>query len=127
MNDLRNSDRVVGPDTTPAADNISAKPLLPHPPKNQPNVSLTLPITDNPQEERIDYLENQGISSSQKSSPKQIYIPPGVYNEEKAGDGYATDGQIGPFLGDMEIEGINIFEEEESKTLVALQVQKNVK
>ena len=36
-NELRNSDREVGPNTTPAAGNIYAKPLLPHPPTNQPH------------------------------------------------------------------------------------------
>ena len=45
LNDLPNSDRVVGPDTTPAAGNIVAKHLLQHPPTNQPQKSLTLPIT----------------------------------------------------------------------------------
>ena len=35
------------------------------------------------------------------TSPKQIYIPPGVYNEDKVGYGYDTDGQMGPFLGAM--------------------------
>ena len=49
LNDLQNYDRVVGPDTTTAAGNISYRPLLPHPPKNQPHVSLPLPITDHPQ------------------------------------------------------------------------------
>ena len=112
LNDLRNSDRVVGPDTTPAAGNIAAKLLLLHTPTNQPHGSLTLPITNHPKEERIDSLENIGISSSQNSISKQIYIPPGVYNEDKAGDGYYTDGQIGPFLVDMEIEGTQIFEEQ---------------
>ena len=34
--DLPNSERVVGPDTTPAAGNIAAKLLLPHTPTNQP-------------------------------------------------------------------------------------------
>ena len=163
-NDLPNSDRVVGPDTTPAASNIAAKPLLPHPPTNQPHVSLPLPITDHPQEERIDSLENQGISSSQKlteklsenaahtadtatattiqpattatspaaaeiatKTPKQIYIPPGMYNEEKDGDGYDTDGQIGPFLGAMKIEGTQIFEEEEANPPAAVPVQKKFK
>ena len=60
-NDLPNSDGVFGPDTTPAAGTIADKPLLPHPPTNQPRGLLPLSITDNPQEERIDYLENQGI------------------------------------------------------------------
>ena len=73
MNDLRNLDRVVGLDMTPAAGNINS-------------------------------LENLGISSSQNLSPKQIYITPGVYNEDKVNDGYDTDGQISPFLGAMEIE-----------------------
>ena len=86
---------------TPAAGNIAAKPLLPHPHTNQPHGSLPLPITDHPQEERIDSLENLGISSSQILSPKKIYIPPGVYNEDKSGDGYDIEGQIGPFLGDI--------------------------
>ena len=70
-NDLRNSDRVVGPDTTPAAGNITAKPLLTHPPTNQTHGSLTLTITEHPQEEQIDYLENQGISSSQNLTENQ--------------------------------------------------------
>ena len=137
-NNLPNLDRVVGPNTTPVACNIAAKPLLPHPTKNQPHGSLHLPITDHPQEERVDSLENQGIASSQKltgklsknaariaanatattsqpaaaeaapsaaaiakTSPDKIYIPPGVYNEDQYGDGYETDGQIGPFLGAM--------------------------
>ena len=106
-NDLWNSDRVVGPDTTPAAGNISAKLLLTYLPTKQPHGSLILPITDHPQEERIDSLENLVVSSSQNSIPKtkKIYIPPGVYNEDKYGDGYDIDGQIGPFLGAMEIEG----------------------
>ena len=103
-NDLRNLDRVVGDDTTPAA----------------------LPITELPQEEQIDSLDNQGISSSQKSSPKQIYIPPGVCNEDRAGDGYDTDGQIVLFLGDKDIEGTQIFEKEESKPPVLVPVQTNV-
>ena len=63
-NDLPKSERVVGPDTTPAAGNIYAKPLLTHPPTNQPHRSLPLPITEHPKEERIYLLENQGISSS---------------------------------------------------------------
>ena len=46
------------------------------------------------------------------TSLKQIYIPPGVYNKEKSGDGYDAHGQIGPLLGAMEIEGAQIFEEE---------------
>ena len=50
-----------------------------------------------------------------------------MYNEDKAGDGYDTDGQIGPFLGAMEIEGTQIFEEEEAKPPVAVPVQMNVK
>ena len=50
LNDLRNSDRVVGLDMMPDA----------------------LRITDHQQEEQINYLDNQGISSSQKSIPKQI-------------------------------------------------------
>ena len=103
MNDLRNSDRVVGPDTTPAAGNISAKLLLTYLPTKQPHGSLILPITDHPQEERIDSLENLVVSSSQNSIPKQIYIPPGVYNEDKSVDGYDSDGQIVTFLGAMEI------------------------
>ena len=148
-NDLPHSDRVFRLDTMPAAVNISAKPLLPQSPKNQPHGSFLLPITDHPQEERIDSLEYQGISSSQKSteifsenaartaatttattsqpdtaaaapaaaaivtiSPKQIYIPPEVYNEYKAGDGYDTYVQKGPFLGAMKNEGTQIFEEE---------------
>ena len=49
-----------------------------------------------------------------------------MYNEDKAGDGYDTDGQIGPFLGAMEIEGTQIFEEEEYKLPVAVPVQMNV-
>ena len=61
------------------------------------------------------------------TSPTQIYIPPGVYNEDKTGDGYDIDSQIGPFLGAMEIEGTQIFEEEESKTPVAVPVQTNIK
>ena len=123
---MRNSDRVVAPDTTPAADNIAAKPLLPHPPTNKPNVSLPLPITENLQEERIDSLENLGISSNQNSIPKQINIPPCVYNEEKVVDGYDTDDQIGNFLGAMEIEGTQIFEEEKAKPPVSVPVQINV-
>ena len=156
-------DRVVGPDTTPADGNIASKPILPHPPTNQPHGSLHLPIIDHPQEERIYSLENQGISSSQKltehfsgnstrtaatatettsqpdtaaaaptvaeiatTSQKQIYIPPVVNNEGKSGDGYDTDGQIGPFLGAMEIESTQIFEEEKSKSSVAVPVQTNV-
>ena len=71
MNDSQNSDREVGLNTTPAAGNIADKPLIPHPPKNQTNISLHLPITDHPQEERIDSLENQVISSSQNSSENQ--------------------------------------------------------
>ena len=70
-NNLRNSDREVDPDTTPAAGNISAKPFLPHPTTNKPHVSFPLPITDHPQEERIDSLENQGISSSLYSTKNQ--------------------------------------------------------
>ena len=101
LNDLRNLDRVAGPDTTPAAGNIADKPLLTYPPTNQPHVSLTLPITNHPQEEWIDSLENLGISSSQNSSPKQIYIAPGVYNEDKAGDFYYIGVQIGTLLEDM--------------------------
>ena len=62
---------------------------------------------------------------SQKLSPKQIYILPGVYNEDKAGDGYDTDAQIGPFLGATEIEGTQIFEEEEAKPPVAVPAQMN--
>ena len=62
-----------------------------------------------------------------RTSPKQIYIPPDVYNEDKAGDGYDTYGQIGPFLGAMEIEGRQIIEEEEAKPPVAVAVQTNVK
>ena len=58
-------------------------------------------------------------------TPKQIYIPPGMYNEEKDGDGYDTDGQIGPFLGAMKIEGTQIFEEEEANPPVAVSVQMN--
>ena len=65
-NNLPNSDRVFRPNTMPHAGNISDKPLIPHPPTNQPHESLPLTITDHPQEERIDSLENQGISSSQK-------------------------------------------------------------
>ena len=72
-------------------------------------------------------MKNLGISSSQKSIPKQIYIPHGVYNEEKYGDGYDTDGQIGTFLGAMEIEGMQIFEEEEDNPPVELPVQTSVK
>ena len=72
-------------------------------------------------------MENQGISSIQKSIHKQIYIPPGVYNEDTAGDGYDTDGQIVPLLGAMEIEGTQIFEEEEAKPAVEVPVQTNVK
>ena len=45
LNNLRNSDRVVGPDTTPAASNIAAKHLLPRPTTNQPHGSLPLHIT----------------------------------------------------------------------------------
>ena len=101
LNHLRNLDRVVRPDMTPAAGNIAAKPVLPHPPTNQPHESLPLPITDHPQKDRIDSLEKLGIASSQNLSHKQIYIPPGVYNEDKSGDGYVIDGQICPFLGDM--------------------------
>ena len=71
LNDLRNSDREVGPDTTPAAGNIDAKPLLPHPPTNQPNGSLLLPSTDHQQEWRINSLENHGISSSRNSTKNQ--------------------------------------------------------
>ena len=97
--------RVVRPDTTPA----------------------DLPVTDHPQEDQIDSLENQVISSSQKSSSKKIYIPPGVYNENKAEDGYDTYVQIGPFLGAMEIEGTQIFDEEEAKPPVAVAVQTNFK
>ena len=95
MNDLRNSDRVVGPDTTPAAGNINS-------------------------------LENIVISSSQHLSPGKIYIPPGVYNEDKGVDGYDTYVQIVPLLGAMEIEGKQIFEEEEAKPPVAVPVQMNV-
>ena len=65
-NDLPDSDRVIGPDTTPAAGNIASKPILPSLPTNQPHGSLPLTITDHPQEERMDSLKNQGISSSQK-------------------------------------------------------------
>ena len=64
-NDLQNSDRVVGSDTTTADGNIAVKPLLLHPPKNQPHGSIPLTITNHSQEDRIDSLENQGISSSQ--------------------------------------------------------------
>ena len=71
LNNLRNSDRGVGPDTTPAAGNIAAKTLLPRPPTNQTHGSLHLPITDHPQEERINSLENQGIASSQNSTENQ--------------------------------------------------------
>ena len=49
LNDLRNSNREVGPDTTPVAVNIAAKTLLPHSPINHQHVSLPLPITDHPQ------------------------------------------------------------------------------
>ena len=63
-------DRVVGTDTTPAAGNITAKPLLPHPHTNQTHGSLNLTINEHPQEKRIDSLENQGISISQKSTEK---------------------------------------------------------
>ena len=125
-------------------------------------MELPLPITDHPQEERINSLKNQGISSSQKidgkfsenaactaanatattsqpvadasaaaaiatTNPNKIYIPDGVYNEDKAGDGYDKDDQIGPLLGDMEIEGTQIFEEEEAMPPVAVPVQMNTK
>ena len=50
-----------------------------------------------------------------------------MYNEDKYGDGYDTDGQIGPFLGAMEIEGTQIFEDEEAKPPVEVPVQMNVK
>ena len=49
-----------------------------------------------------------------------------MYNEDKSGDGYDTDGKIGSFLGAMEIEGTQIFEEEEAKPPVAIPVQTNV-
>ena len=74
MSDLLNSYREVGLDTTPAAGNIAAKPLLPHTPTNQQYVPLTLPITDHPQEESIDSLENQGISSIQNPTKNQGYF-----------------------------------------------------
>ena len=45
------------------------------------------------------------VAAIATTSPKKIYIPPGMYNEERSGDGYDIDGQIGPFLGAMEIEG----------------------
>ena len=72
-------------------------------------------------------MDIKGISSSQKSIPRQIYIPPGVYNEDKAGDNYDKDGQIGSFLGSMETEGRQIFEEEEAKPPVSVPVKTNVK
>ena len=59
-NDLRNSDRNVEPDTAPAAGNITAKPLPPYPPTNQPFGSIPLPITEHTQEERIDLFLGQG-------------------------------------------------------------------
>ena len=49
-----------------SADNIAVKALLPHPHTNHPYEPLPLYINSHPQEERIDSLENQGISSSQK-------------------------------------------------------------
>ena len=61
-----------------------------------------------------------------KTNPKKIYIPHGVYNEDKAGDGYDTYGKIGPFLVATKIEGTQIFEEEEAKPSVAVPVQTNV-
>ena len=70
-NDLRHSDNEVGPDTTLAAGNIDSKPLLPHTTKNKLHESLSLPITNHPQEERINSLENKGISSSQTSTKNQ--------------------------------------------------------
>ena len=50
-----------------------------------------------------------------------------MYNEDKSGDDYDTDGQIGSFLGAMETEGRQIFEEEEVKPPVAVPVKMNVK
>ena len=71
LNDLQNYNRKVGLDTTPDTINIFAKPLLPHTPKNQPRVSFPLPVTENQQEESINSLENQGISSSLYSTKNQ--------------------------------------------------------
>ena len=71
LNNLRYSDREVGPDMTPSAGNIDTKPLLPHTPTNQTHGSLPLPIANHPQEERIDSLDNQGISSCQHSTENQ--------------------------------------------------------
>ena len=60
------------------------------------------------------------------TSPKQIYIPPGVYNGDKDGNGYDTDIQIVTFLGAIEIEGTQIFEDEEANPPVPVPVQTNV-
>ena len=49
-----------------------------------------------------------------------------MYNEDKSGDGYDIDGQIGPLLGATEIEGTQIFEEEEANPPVAVPVQTHV-
>ena len=49
-----------------------------------------------------------------------------MYNKDKAGDVCDTDGPIGPLLGAREIEGMQIFEEEEAKKPVEAPVQMNV-
>ena len=49
-----------------------------------------------------------------------------MYNEDKYGGVYDTYSQIGPFLGSMEIEGMQIIEEEEAKPPLAVPVQTNV-
>ena len=64
LNHLRNLDRVVRPDMTPAAGNIAAKTVLPHLYTNQQHGPLPLPINDHEQEEKTYSLENQGITSS---------------------------------------------------------------